>query len=180
LGRINMVTHDKYIRSRQSGYTLIELLLYVALIGILLTAVVGFFTMTADARVKNQTINEVNDQGVFAIDTITQSLRNATSITAPSTGASGGQLTIVMPTSAISPTIFNLSGTTLQIKEGTNTAVSLTNSKVQIIAFSVKNLSRPSTPGIAQISLTLARVNGSGRNEYEYTKTFTASVAIRP
>lgn len=172
--------HNKTLQSKQAGYTLIELLLYVALIGVLLTAVVGFFTLMADARVKNQTINEVNDQGVFAMESITQSLRNATNITSPAVGTNGAQLTIVVPTAAASPTIFNLSGTTLQIKEGTSAAVALTNSKVQVTAFSVKNLSRASTPGIAQVSMTIARVNGSGRNEYDYSKTFTTSVAIRP
>jgi type II secretory pathway pseudopilin PulG len=165
---------------QQSGYTLIELLLYVALIGTLLTSVVGFFTLMADARVKNQTINEVNDQGVFVMDSITQSLRNASSITSPTIGTSGTSLTIAMPTSSINPTVFNLSGTTMQLKEGTNTAVSLTNSKIQVTALTVKNLSRSGTPGLAQISFTLARINTAGRSEYDYQKTFTTSVAIRP
>jgi len=41
----------------QAGFTLIELLLYVSLVGSLLTAVVMFFAMTLDARVKTQRIS---------------------------------------------------------------------------------------------------------------------------
>ncbi|HSX16947.1 MAG TPA: type II secretion system protein [Patescibacteria group bacterium] len=99
--------------TQQAGYTLIELLLYVAIIGTLLTAVVFFFSTTTDARVKNQTILEVNDQGTALMDSITQVVHNATSITAPSTGTSAPSLTLVVPTGTLSPTVFSLSGTTL-------------------------------------------------------------------
>ncbi|HSX07132.1 MAG TPA: prepilin-type N-terminal cleavage/methylation domain-containing protein [Candidatus Saccharimonadia bacterium] len=169
-----------HIHQYQSGYTLIELILYVAILGILLTATVGFFGMIADARVKSQTISEVNDQGTFAIDYLTQTVRNATSITTPLTSTSGSSLTLVVPTASLSPTIFSLSGTTLQVQEGAGAAVALTNSKVQVTNFTVKNLTRSGTSGIVQISITLSRVNTAGRNEYDYTQTFTTSAAVRP
>ncbi len=178
LGQTNM-QKQRTIRT-QTGYTLIELLLYVAITGILLTATTGFFGLVADARVKNQTISEVNDQGVFIMDYLTQTVRNATSITTPITGASGSSLTLVVPTVSLSPTIFSLSGTTLQVQEGAAAAVALSNSKVQVSAFSVKNLTRSGTSGIVQISITLSRVNTAGRNEYDYTQTFTTSAALRP
>jgi type II secretory pathway pseudopilin PulG len=98
---------------QQRGYTLIELLLYVALVGGLLTAVTYFFSTAVDARVKNQTILEVNDQGVALMDTLTQTVRNATSITAPTTGLAGPSLTLAVPTGALSPTLFSPSGTAL-------------------------------------------------------------------
>ncbi len=176
--QINM--HTSNTLQSQAGYTLIELLLYVAIVGVLLTATVGFFGLVADARVKNQTISEVNDQGTFAMDYLTQTIRNATSITAPALGASSSSLTLVVPTANLSPTIFNVLGATLQVQEGSGTAVALTNSKIQVTNFTVKNLSRSGTSGIVQISFTLNRVNTAGRNEYDYTQTFTTSAAIRP
>ncbi|MGF7228746.1 MAG: PulJ/GspJ family protein [Candidatus Saccharibacteria bacterium] len=93
-----------------SGYTLIELLLYVAILGGLLTSITYFFGMVADARVKNQTISEVNDQGTAVMDYMTQTIHNATSITTPATGASGSSLSLVVPTGSLSPTIFDASG----------------------------------------------------------------------
>ncbi len=95
---------------RQSGYTLIELLLYVAMVGGLLTSVIFFYSTTIDARVKNQSIVEVNDQGAALMDYITQTIRNATSITSPTTGASATSLTLAVPTGSLSPTVFSLSG----------------------------------------------------------------------
>src|SRR5438876_9342308 len=99
--------------SDQAGYTLIELLVYVAIIGTLLTGVVFFFGTVVDSRVKNQSILEVNDQGVALMDYLTQTLHNATSITAPITGTAATSLTLVVPTGSLSPTVFGLSGTTL-------------------------------------------------------------------
>lgn len=150
------------------------------MIGILLSAVTYFFGTAADARIKNQTVNEVDTQGTYAMDYITQTVRNATSITAPAIATSGTSLTVVVPTASLSPTIFSLSGNALQVKEGTGTAVSLTSSMVQVTSLSVKNLSRSGTSGIVQISFTLNRVNPSGRAEYDYSRTFTTSVGVRP
>lgn len=175
MGRTNM-----RIRYLQTGYTLIELLLYVAMIGILLSAVAYFFGAAAEARVKNQTVTEVDNQGTYAMDYITQTVRNATSVTSPTIGTSGSSLTVVVPTASLSPTVFNLSSTTLQVKKGTAAAIALTSDDVQVTSFTVKNLSRSGTTGIVQISLTLNRVNPSGRAEYDYSRTFTTSVGVRP
>jgi len=163
----------------QAGFTLIELLLYISVVGTLLTSVSIFFGTTLDARVKGQSISEVEQQGAIVMDYILQTIRNADSITAPGTGLTANSLTLVVPTGALSPTIFDLSGTTLQVKEGAGAAVALTNSKVQVNNLTFKNLSRGSTPGVLQVSLQMSRVNPSGRNEYSYQKTFTSTAALR-
>lgn len=162
------------------GFTLIELLLYVSIVGTLLVSVTLFFGMSVDARIKNQTINEVDQQGTFALNTITQTIRNATAITAPAAAGSGSSLTLTVPTGTLSPTVFDLNSGAIRITEGTGTAVPLTSPLVTVSAFSVKNLTRSGTAGIVQISFTLNRLNPSGRNEYDYAKTFTTSVAVRP
>lgn len=167
----------------QYGYTLIELLLYISIVGVLLGTVSLFFGTSTEARVKNQSIAEVDQQGELAMEYILQTIRNADSITTPATGVTGNSLTLVVPTGSLSPTIFDLSGATpnaLRVKEGAATAIPLTNSTVTVTALSVKNLSRASTPGTIQISLTLSRVNNLNRNEYDYSKTFIGTASLRP
>ena len=166
--------------SRQAGYTLIELLLYIAMVGVLLAAVTAFFGVTTDARIKNQSMTEVNEQGLFALDMIAQTVRNGTSISSPAAGASESQLTLTVPTGALSPTVFDVSGGVLRMKEGAGSAVALTNSKVQVVSLAVANLTRSGTGGIVQISLTLSRINTAGVNQYDYTETFTTSVGVGP
>lgn len=166
-------------RYQQSGFTLLELLLYVVIVGVLLTSIVSFFGTVTEARVKGQTIAEVDQQGTAVMDYITQTARNATSISAPATGGvAAASLTLVVPTAALSPTIFSLNGTTLQVKEGTATAIALTNSEVQVSNLNFKNLTRAGTTGIVQVSFTISRVNSNNHNAFDYQKTFTSSAEI--
>jgi Tfp pilus assembly protein PilW len=119
----------KYVQPlHQRGYTLIELLLYVAIVGALLTSVTYFFGTVTDARVKNQTILEVNEQGAAVMDYITQTIRNATSVTAPAIGVSGASLTLVVPTGALSPTVFSMPGSTTLGYNGASTATDSSDS----------------------------------------------------
>lgn len=163
------------------GFTLIELLLYVTIVGSMLTAVSVFFATTVDARVKTQSIAEVDQQGALVMDYITQTIRNADSVTTPAVADSGATLTLVVPTGSLSPTIFNLDGggTILQVKEGAGPVIPLTNSKVAISNLTFRNLTRSGTPGVVQVSFTLERVNTTGRNEYDYEKVFTSTAALR-
>lgn len=164
---------------KNAGYTLIELLLYISLAGILLVSLTMFFGMSVDARIKTQSVTEVNQQGALAMDYIQQTVRNATSISAPAAAASGSSLTVVVPTGSLSPTIFNLSGSILQVKEGSAAAISLTNDDVQVTNLTFTNLTRSGTDGVVRISFTVSRTNPGGRNEYDFSKTFTTTVAIR-
>lgn len=318
------------------GYTLIELLLYIGIISILLGSTTLFFGAIIEARVKNQSISEVEQQGELAMDHIAQAIRNATSITSPAAGASAGSLILAMPTASINPTTFGMSGGTsvlgynvdgtntdssnsnsmnavkftattsgtvstlyarigatvgtnpnnkaqmaiysgatpttllasstdvtitanawvafpissvaisngttywlayntngttsaqnnlryhtgtagqsiftsrtygtwpssftgttqnfefsmyadvvsgsgsdLQVSEGAGSATPLTNDKVQISGLTFTNLSRTDTPGVVRVSFTVSRVNTSGRQPYDYQKTFTTSVSLR-
>lgn len=167
------------MKTNTSGFTLIELLLYVTIVGSLLIAVSMFFATMLDARIKSQSIVEVEQQGALALDYIASTIRGADSITTPAAAGTGASLTLVVPTGALSPTIFDLSGTTLQVKEGAAAAIALTNSKVQVTNLTFKNLTRSGTPGVVQVSITLSRVNTTNRNQYDYQKTFTTTAALR-
>lgn len=165
--------------TQQHGYTLIELLLYVVIIGMLLTSVVSFMGTVTEARVKNQTIAEVNDQGAMVMSYITQTIRNASSISAPAAGGvAATSLTLVVPTASLSPTIFSLNGTTFQVKEGAAAAIALTSGDVEVSSLSFKNLTRSGTSGIVQVSFTLSRVNPANQNAFNYQKTFTSSAEV--
>lgn len=93
--------------AKPNGFTLIELLLYVTIVGSLLVGVSLFFATVADARIKGQSVSEVNRQGELVMDIIAQTIRNADSITTPATSTCGTSLTATVPTGSLSPTIFD-------------------------------------------------------------------------
>lgn len=76
-----------------SGFTLIELLLYVTITSMMLSGISFFLSTLLESRVKNQTIAEVEQQGLQVMQTITKAARGAGSVTSPALGASSTSLT---------------------------------------------------------------------------------------
>lgn len=135
---------------RQAGYTLIELLLYVTILGSLLTAISLYFSTSTESRVKNQSIAEVNQNGTLIMERITHAIRNADSITSPTAGNNAASLTIV--TSGVN-TVFNMDGGSTQIMgyNGTGTATDGANSNVV-------NATKFTAPASGNITTVYARI----------------------
>ncbi len=112
------------------GFTLIELLLYFAIIPLILLPISSFLSSFFEARVKNQTIMEVEEQGAFVMNSIAQTIRNAEAITVPSVGSFGSTLTLDVVNPANDPTLFDLSGSTLRVTEGVGSPTALTNTRI--------------------------------------------------
>lgn len=167
------------VAKNNRGFTLVELLLYVGISAVMLLIISVFLSSLLQSRIKNQTIAEVDGQGMQVMQTIAQTARNAENITAPSTGASATSLTLDVSTGANDPTVFDLSGGAIRISEGGGSAVPLTNSRVTASALTFQNLSRADTPGTVRIQFTLEAVNPENRNEYGYEKTFIGSATLR-
>ncbi|HCB22967.1 TPA: hypothetical protein DEP06_04085 [Candidatus Daviesbacteria bacterium] len=160
------------MKNYQKGFTLIELLLYIAIASIIVFTTASLLRFTLESRVKNQTIAEVEQEGIQVMQLITQTIRNATAISSPTIGASGASL-------SVDTTVFDLSGGAIRIKEGAGAAVNLTSSKITVSSLNFQNLSRVSTPNIARVSFTVTYTNSSGRNEYDFTKSFYGSAGLR-
>lgn len=163
----------------QDGFTLIELLLYVAIAAVMLLAISVFLASLLQSRVKNQTIAEVEQQGSAVMQIISQTARNGEAITSPAVATSASSLTLDVVTVASDPTIFDLSSNVIRVTEGAGAAVPLTNSHIVASALTFQNLSRASTPGTIRVQFTLTHINPEGRNEYEFSKTFSGSASLR-
>jgi Tfp pilus assembly protein PilW len=77
------------------GLTLIEMILYIALIGLVGAGVVSFSLMISGAKGKNYIMSEVNDNARFAMDLIGRKIRNAETVISPAYGTSGDRLTLL-------------------------------------------------------------------------------------
>lgn len=166
-------------KTASRGFTLLELLLYVSLATIMLLATALFLSLLLESRVKNQTIAEVEQQGAQVMQTVTQTLRNATALTAPARGVSSSSLSLTTLTAANNPTVFSLSGGVIHITKGAASTVPLTNSRIIASGLVFSNLSRLGTPGVVHVQFTLSAVNTTGRNEYNYRRTFYGDASLR-
>lgn len=165
--------------TNQKGFTLIELLLYMAVSGIVLFALSVFLSTILQTRVKNETIAEVDRQGAAVLAAMTQTIRNAQEISSPVAGNSAASLTLVIDDVALTPTVYSVSAGAFMVTEGASSPVPLTNSRVLVSDLEFENLSSAGSPGSVRITFTLARVNTSGRNEYEYSREFQGTASLR-
>ena len=163
----------------KKGFTLVESLLYIAILSVMVVALSAFLTMSYTSRVKASVIAEVEQQGSQTLNLITQNIRNSASVTTPAIAGSGASLTLTEYTVADSPTVINQSGNALRITEGANIAINITSNRVVVSNLLFQNLTRSGTPGNVKISFTLTHVNPDNRGEYIYSKSFTATASLR-
>src|SRR3989338_6871109 len=88
IAKLNVRCQMSDVQSKSNGFTLIELLLYVGIASIILLVTSLFLSTLLQSRIKNQTIAEVEQQGLAVMQLITQTARNADSVNSPDTGAS--------------------------------------------------------------------------------------------
>ncbi|MCF7843441.1 prepilin-type N-terminal cleavage/methylation domain-containing protein [Candidatus Gracilibacteria bacterium] len=163
------------------GFTLIEMMLYVSICSILLLALTSMFSLLIGARIKNQTIAEVNQSGIQVMQLITQTIRDAKSINAPLAPSSSSTLSIKMNNAILDPTIFDIASGTIRIKEGTSTYTTITNSKVKASSLLFTNttvVASTTDGGSVGISFVLTYVTTSSSSDYSYSKVFNGNVSF--
>lgn len=160
------------------GFTLVELLLYVGISSVILFVISMFLGAMLQSQVKNQAILEVEQQGMQVLYTMTRVIRNADSVSSPTIGSSGSSLTIATSDPLTNPSIFSVSNGSLLMTEGVNSPVALNNNQVTVSDFNIENLSRAGTAGTVKIQFKISYINPSGRNEYDFSKTFYGNATI--
>ncbi|MEO8785419.1 MAG: type II secretion system protein [Candidatus Saccharimonadales bacterium] len=167
----------------QKGFTLIELLIYVAIFATMIGAVVGLALGASAERINSQVVSDLNYQGEATIALMTQTIRQAGQVTAPTAGNSSSGLQLTMANAAVNPTTFTAvnDGTTnrLQIGEGSPAVTSqLTNGRVTVSSLVFSNMSLAGSKGSVLIKLTLKYRTNSNRREVQYSKTFYGAATI--
>lgn len=161
------------------GFTLVEMMIYVSIATILVSLVLLFLVTLRTARVKSETINEVEQQGFQAMHQILYSIRNAEGLNSPAIGTSANSLSLNAIGTINDPTVYDVQSNVLKIREGASAAVSLTNDFVIISDVLFTNVTRSGTRGTIRVQFTITRDNPTGRNEYSYSRTFYGTAGIR-
>ncbi|PIT94607.1 hypothetical protein COT98_02595 [Candidatus Falkowbacteria bacterium CG10_big_fil_rev_8_21_14_0_10_39_9] len=163
----------------KSAFTMIELALYIALAAVVLLGSSGMMALVTDARIKNMVVSEVEQQGDSVLQVITQSIRNATVVNSPLAGASSSALSIDTSVPANNPTIFDITGGVLSVKEGAGVAVPLTNSRVVVSSLNFQNLAQTGANDNLRVSFSVIYNSSSTRQVYQYSRNFYGSGSLR-
>jgi prepilin-type N-terminal cleavage/methylation domain-containing protein len=79
---------------RPHGFTLIELTVVMALVGVLVASIYQFFARTSDALYEAESLAETTDRGRFALELIARDIQSAGSFGTPDSGAIGGGVNV--------------------------------------------------------------------------------------
>jgi type II secretory pathway pseudopilin PulG len=163
----------------KKGFTLVEMLLYVAICSVILISLTTFLSFLLNASVKNQTIAEVEHNGLQVLQLMTQTIRNGKGINTPILATSSSTLSIKTVATTTDPILFDLASGTLRIKEGASGYIPLTSGRVIISSLMFKNTSASSTDGgSVDITFIVSYLNQSGTNEYSFSKTFNGTASF--
>ncbi len=157
------------------GFTLIEVVLYLAILSTLVFSLSSCVSLISNARVKNQTMAEVGGQALQIVQVLNRIIHDAQSVTTPTVGDEQQSLSLV--DSDDNPVTVTLTDGSITINRGSG-AESLHNDRITASNVEFKNLSRPGTPDIIQINFTLSYKNDFSNSIYDYSKTYVSAVRL--
>lgn len=164
--------------SFNSGFTLIETLLYLAIVGSMLLVIAGFLAVLVQTRIKHQTITEVEQQGNFIMRVLARDLKNAQTINSPAAGDSDSELSVNLKGGLDNPVVFSVVDAVLGKTAGLQSAINLTSPNVEVSQIIFTNVSSGAAEAV-KVDLQLTYKNLIGRNEYSYQANFSNSISLR-
>lgn len=163
------------------GFTLIEFIIYIAIIGGMLTLITGFLWNIIFGNIKEAAFQEVQQNARFALTKINQEIKKATGINSPLPGEfPASSLSLMMADSNLDPTIFEVIDGKLRIRQGSAQPNELTSDQIIISSLQFTNLSYEDTPGTIRIELAVDYLNPEGQSFYQASINLNSTVSLVP
>lgn len=156
------------------GFTLIELLIYIGILGIVLFLITNFFWNITLGYIKENSYQEIQQNGRFVLTKITQEIRNAKAINYPLLVDSGDYLSLEGMDSEI---IFRKEDNKIIMMKNNN-SFDLTSDRTVVQNIQFINLSYEddeNNSGIVKIELELNHLNPNSINTYDANIKLTTS-----
>ncbi len=172
-----MITNNK-----QKGFTFIETIIYIAIIGAIVIAFVGFALSVSSSKNKNYAAQEVQANLRFAMDLITQKIKKSAGVNISSStfDIDPGVLSLEMVEVSENPTIFDLNADDglLKITQGTSSPIFLVSNEIKITNLIFNNLTASSSKENIKIQVT-AEFNDEESKGYEHIQSLQTSASTR-
>ena len=164
------------IRNKK-GVGLIELVIYIGIMGILTAAITSFIVSNQKIGNRNEAINEVEVQGNEIVEIISQEIRNSKTPINPDLSGSSSSLTLTDNDS--NQIVFDLSGGKVRIERGGGGAIDLNSDRVEISNLDFNNFGLTGTSGSIQFQFEAEYSNPGNKAEINYFRTFSGSASLR-
>lgn len=141
----------------QAGFTIIELLLFIAISGLMAGTVIPMLMSSTESRQRQDALALAEQNGQQMLQTITTEVRNAERILYPATGSSSIVLSLQTSSGTTTPTIFGISDGALVMIQGRNKRI-LSSPLVAVTSFGVDNTSVSADRQSIAVTFTVERV----------------------
>lgn len=162
----------------KQGFTLIEILIYIAILALVFVSMIVFFLNNISSNIKANSYQEVQQNGRFVMTKISQEMKKAIGINSPVPGSSGTSLSLVMSDSNLNPTVLDLNNGKLRIAQGSSAPVDLTTDQVLVTNLQFTNLSYAGTPGTVRTEMTIEYLNPANKSEYQASLDLKTTISL--
>lgn len=163
------------------GFTLIETLIYVAIIGMVITSFVLFSLSISDPTEKTYGTEEVNSNLRIVETIISRQIRNSKSVNVDSSifDSNEGFLSLEYENVSQNPTLIGLSQEgKIELKVGSNASTTITSEGIDVSILNFSNTS--SNRGPENILYTIeASYSASSTPAFSSSNSITTSVSLR-
>jgi len=164
------------------GFTLIETLIYIAIIGAIAVSFVAFGSSVSVARNKTYAAQEVQSNVRFVVDTVSNLVRSANQVTVASSvwNDNNGKLVLTNSAPNKNPTVLDVDENgKLRLKFGNNPPIFLTSERVKVDRFYLENLTGDSERENARISFSLVYRQESSSADFGFRQDVVFGVSVR-
>lgn len=167
-------------KTNQKGFTLIETIIYIAIIGVVVASFVNFGFSIAGSRSKTYSAQEVHANAREIMAIITDRVRSAENINvgASTFDSHPGVLSLAMADEAKNPTLIYLDNESIKMTEGLGNALDLSSNKIKISNLIFSNLTPQSKRNSVRINLTI-NYDAPEKTEFSYTQSLQTAVSVR-
>ncbi len=171
------VNSQKSKVSDQSGFTLVEFLIYSVIVAMFIGLLVLMSVNIIQGNANLNTINEVNNNMRFSLNKMTYYIRETESFL-----ISPDNETLELTLKDTSSVIFKLGGVEndiLQIQKGEEIEALIDSEIIKVTSLIFTDVSYPDTPGTIRIELSLKRKNPLNRSQYDFNTTSQTTENLR-
>jgi type II secretory pathway pseudopilin PulG len=166
-------------KSIYAGFTLIETLIYMGIIGAILGTFMSFGGSLSSLRNKTYVMAEVQSSSRFAMDVIKDKIRQAKSVDIPAKGQQAEILSLLMPDS--STVTFGTSTLTgrLEMTAGADEPIAIVSEQIIFPALTFTNLGTDNTKDSIMIDMTAKYKNENGSVDFNYSGDLRTTVDVK-
>ena len=165
----------------RSGFTLVELIIYMAIMGLVVTALVSFNLSIGEARNKSEVIEEVNANVRDSLKIVKRLVQSASAINTSTSvfGSDPGSVSLAMNDASKNPTIISLTADDgiIQVKEGSADPLQIMSNDVSVTSFIFSDLTASSTR--QHIRLIMSAEFEDDEDGFIHSTTVTSSMGTR-